>query len=126
MHRTRLLFTAFLLLLVSSSASALDCSPMRIVVGRAPGGGTDALARLVAQNLTAKTGRPVIVDNKVGAGGNIAAAMGAKAPPAGGTLLRTGNWHTVNQLIYAEPGYEASQFAPVLRAAEGTTVLALN
>jgi tripartite-type tricarboxylate transporter receptor subunit TctC len=114
------------LLVTSSLAYANDCALTRIVVGRAPGGGTDALARLIAQNMTTRSGKSVIVENKVGAGGNIAAAIVAKAAPDGCTLLLTGNWHTVNQLIYSQPGYEEKDFAPVLRMAEGTTVLTVN
>ena len=119
---------AFLLsMALQPFAWAQDCpGATRLVLGLAPGGGTDAFARIVAQGLGARTGRTVIVDNKAGAGGNIATSFVAKAPADGCTLLVTGNWHTINLLVYPQPGYEARDFAPVIRAVEASTILAAN
>ncbi len=123
----RSLFAVAALLAANASVMAQDCQgPTRLVLGLAAGGGTDALARTIAQGLTAKTGRPVIVDNKAGAGGNIATTFVASAPANGCTLLVTGNWHNTNMLIYAKPGYDSKDFAPVIRVAEATTVLVAN
>lgn len=123
----RRLLAVVTLLAASASVLAQECpGPMRLVLGLAPGGGTDALARTIAQGLTARSGRPVIVENKAGAGGNIATTSVASAPANGCTLLVTGNWHNTNMLIYAKPGYEAKDFAPVIRVAEATTVLVAN
>ncbi len=110
-----------------ASATAQDCpGQTRLVLGLAAGGGTDAFARIVAQGLSARTGRTVIVDNKAGAGGNIATSFVARAPADGCTLLVTGNWHNINLLLYPQPGYQAQEFAPVVRAVEATTILAAN
>lgn len=111
----------------SSWTSAQDCpGPMRLVVGLPPGGGADIMARSLSERVKAQTGRDVIVDNKPGAGGNIAASIVAKAPPDGCTLLLTGNWHNINALIYPQPGYQVTEFAPVIRPAELASVLVVN
>lgn len=68
-------------------AQTLPVGPVRIIVGFAPGGGTDALARLVGQKLQAMWNLTVVVENRAGASGVIAADMVAKAPPDGNTLL---------------------------------------
>ena len=74
--------------------------PIRLVVGFAPGGGTDIIARLTAQYLSARIGQPVVVDNKPGAGGNIASEIVAKAPPDGYTLLLAPNTVTITPYLY--------------------------
>ena len=61
--------------------------PVRLIVGFAPGGGTDVLARALAQQLTESLGQTMAVDNRTGAGGMISAELTAKAPPDGYTLL---------------------------------------
>ncbi len=108
------------------SAMAQTCSPLRIVVGLSAGGGIDVLARTLAQRMTEKFGMAVIVENKTGAGGNIAASYVAKAAPDGCTLLMTGNNHTINPMIYAKAGYELKDFAPVVRTVDGTSVIVVH
>ena len=61
--------------------------PIRLLLGFPPGGGSDMVARLVAKPLGERLGQPVTVDNKPGAGGNIAAEMATKAPADGYTLI---------------------------------------
>jgi len=89
--------------------------PLRIVVGYAPGGATDRVARIVGDKLQAKLGVPVIVDNKPGAGGRLAAQQ-VKAAPAGQNVLMLANpaVMVVAPLVFKDNGYDAERdFVPV-------------
>jgi tripartite-type tricarboxylate transporter receptor subunit TctC len=97
-----------------AQAQPLDSS-LRIVVGYAPGGSTDRVARIVADKLQAKLGVPVVVDNKPGAGGRLAAQQ-VKATPAGQNVLMLGNpaVMTVAPLVFKDSGYDPERdFVPV-------------
>lgn len=94
--RRRVCLSLALLLLGSAGAgaqSAYPDKPIRLLVGFAPGGGSDIVARTIATPLGAQLGQSVIVDNKPGAGGMIAAEALAKAPPDGYTLLLVPSGH---------------------------------
>lgn len=81
----------------ASPAWSQGSKPLRLVVPFPPGGGVDAAARLLADRLPAALhGRAVVVDNRPGAGGNIAAMAVAQSPADGDTLLVTSNNHTIN------------------------------
>ena len=89
--------------------------PLRIVVGYAPGGATDRVARIVGDKLQAKLGVPVVVDNKPGAGGRLAAQQ-VKATPAGQQVLMVANpaVMVVAPLVFKDNGYDAERdFVPV-------------
>jgi tripartite-type tricarboxylate transporter receptor subunit TctC len=95
-------------------AQPLD-GPLRIVVGYAPGGATDRVARLVGDKLGAKLGVPVVVENKTGAGGRLAAQQ-LKAVPAGQNVLMVANpaVMVVAPLVFKDNGYDAERdFVPV-------------
>src|SRR3978361_2225168 len=80
--------------------------PITVVVGFAPGGSGDVFARIVAQGLTEELGRTVIVDNKAGAGGLIAADYVLRQPPDGNTLmLATGSMATTAPISQKTPPY---------------------
>lgn len=71
----------------AAGAQKFPVKPIRIVIGFQPGGGSDAAARPLAQKLTGSLGESVIIENRPGASGNIAAALVAKAPADGYTIL---------------------------------------
>src|SRR5690349_19329358 len=86
------------------SAQAYPAQPVRMVVGFAAGQAIDILARLIAQSLTEQLGQQFIVENKPGAGGNIAADAVAKSAADGYTLLVIGANNPINSTLYANLG----------------------
>ena len=89
--------------------------PLRIVVGYAPGGTTDIIARLIAPHLSTALGQPVLVENRPGGGGNVGTALVAQAEPDGTTLvLGTGGTLTINPAIYERMPFDpVRDLAPV-------------
>ena len=97
---------------------------MRILVGFAPGGGTDVTARLFAQKFSEAMGQTVLVDNRAGAGGNIATDLTAKAVPDGYTLLMTVSSHAINVSLYRKLPYDpVKDFAPISVVAVAPNIL---
>jgi len=82
-----------------ADAEAYPAKPIRLLVGFPPGGGNDALARVVAPKLSEKFGKNVVIDNRPGAGGNLAAEMSAKAPADGYTILIVSSSHPIAGLL---------------------------
>ncbi len=114
------------MLAVCGAAAAQDwpTRPLRIMVIAAPGGLPDLMARLVAKYLTTALGQPVVVENRPGAGGNLAAAVVAKATPDGYTLLLSGNNQAVNPTLIPDPSFDYERdFAPVTMVAQGNMYL---
>ena len=113
-------------ILSSSAAPAQDWPqrPLRILVIAAPGGLPDAMARLIARHLTISLGQPVVVENRPGAGGNMAALGVAKAPADGTTLLLSGTNHAVNPTLIPDAGFDYDRdLAPVTMVAEANMLL---
>jgi tripartite-type tricarboxylate transporter receptor subunit TctC len=81
-------------------AQTYPSRPVRIVVGLAPGGATDIVARLMGQWLSERLGQQFVIENRPGAGTNIATEMVVRAPPDGYTLLLVSGAHTVNATLY--------------------------
>ncbi|WP_326541537.1 Bug family tripartite tricarboxylate transporter substrate binding protein [Pseudorhodoferax sp.] len=99
--------------------------PIHIVVIVAPGGSGDAVARMLGEGLGQRLGQPVVVENKPGAGGNLAAQTVARAPADGHTLLLTANNHTINTALFPNPGYGVEDFVPISGLMEGPSVIAV-
>jgi tripartite-type tricarboxylate transporter receptor subunit TctC len=80
--------------------------PVKMIVAYGAGGGTDRLARIVAEPLSKELGQPVVIDNKPGAGGTIGADAAAKADPDGYSMYMMANGHTVAAAMYAKLPYD--------------------
>ncbi|RZL89573.1 MAG: tripartite tricarboxylate transporter substrate binding protein [Variovorax sp.] len=110
-----LLAAGLLALAATAAPAAYPAKPLKIVVPFPAGSGTDTGARVLGQWLTAKTGQPVIVDNRPGASGFIAAQAAAAAAPDGHTLLLTTNTtHAANPAMFKKLPYDpVNDFEPV-------------
>ncbi len=105
-------------------AWAQNAPPVRILVGAPPGGTTDMLAREIAPEMGRQLGRTVLVDNRSGAGGNLAADLVAKAAPDGQTLLLSFTSHTINATLYPKLPYDpVADFTPLSMVATSPSVL---
>src|SRR5258706_12620718 len=116
----------FLLAAWAAAASAMaqpyPSKPLKIVVGYPPGGSGDFLTRLAADELQKELGQPVIVENKPGAGSNIANEFVARAPNDGYTILNAGPME-INRAMYKPLSYDPDKdFAAVGRIATGPTI----
>jgi len=119
--------------LVAAAAAALagqalaqsgNQPPVRILVGAPAGGTTDTMARAMAQALGSQLGRTVVVENKPGAGGNIAADLVAKAAPDGNTLLMSFTSHAINASLYAKLPFDpVKDFTPLTMVSTSPSIL---
>jgi tripartite-type tricarboxylate transporter receptor subunit TctC len=109
----------------SASAQTYPGKPIRLVTGYPPGGSADFVSRIVADGLSKEFGVSVIVDNKPGAGGNIAAELVARANPDGYTILNATDL-AVNIALYSKPGFSEKDFTPVIRVARGPAVIVVS
>lgn len=127
MNIQRKQFLALVTALCSATALpvvAQDNKPITIVVGASPGGSTDTLARLIAQSMTTSLKRTVIIDNKPGAGGNIAAQAVARSEPDGSTLLMSFTSHTINASLFKNLQFDpVKDFTPITMVAQVPSVL---
>ena len=99
---------------------------MRIIAPFAPGGGTDFIARLIAQKLTERLGQQVIVENKPGAGGNLGAEFAVKSAPDGYTLLLVAGSYTVNPSLYKLSFDPVNDITPIVQLSQGPFVVAVH
>jgi tripartite-type tricarboxylate transporter receptor subunit TctC len=116
--------------LASLGAAAGQSYPsraVRVIVPFAPGGPSDVLARVVAQKLSEKFGKPFYVENIAGAGGNVGTGAAARALPDGYTLLLAGSHFVINPSLSAKVLYDpVKNFDPVTLCASSPHVLAVN
>jgi tripartite-type tricarboxylate transporter receptor subunit TctC len=111
----------------TAAAATWPDHPVKVIVGFTPGGPTDLVARLVAQQLTVQTGKNFYVENVPGAGGNVGAVKAAQSAPDGYTILVTGGNITNNPFLYAHAGYDPlKDFDAVSVVAATPVVLAVH
>jgi len=113
---------------LAGAQTAFPAKPVRFIVPFAPGGGTDAFARVVSAKLTQTWGQQIIVENRAGAQGNIGTAAGAKAAPDGYTLtLAYVGTLAINPHLYKDAGYDPlKEFAAVTRGTLEAWVLVVH
>ncbi|TMH44270.1 MAG: tripartite tricarboxylate transporter substrate binding protein [Betaproteobacteria bacterium] len=126
----KLLSGAALVLAALAAGTSLSqnypTKPVRIIAPFAPGGGTDFIARLLAQKLTERLGQQVIVENKPGAGGNLGAEFAVKSPPDGYTLLLIAGSYTVNPSLYKLSFDPVTDISPIVQLSQGPFVVAVH
>jgi tripartite-type tricarboxylate transporter receptor subunit TctC len=120
---------ALLLAVVShfAFAQSYPSKPVRLVVGLAPGGATDIMARTLTPALGEELGQPVVVDNRPGAAGSIGASIVAKSPPDGYTLFLASSSFTSNAVLAKQTSYDPiADFEPITNIASGPFLLVVR
>ena len=112
---------------VAQDAENYPTKPIRMIVPYPPAGGTDVVARILADPLSTTLGQPIVIDNRGGAAGNLGTDLAAKAPPDGYTILFTLSSHTINPKLYDNLPFDAERdFAPISLAALSPQILVAN
>jgi tripartite-type tricarboxylate transporter receptor subunit TctC len=124
----KILLIALALSLAATQAAAqsFPSRPVRFIVGFTPGGGVDINARLLAAKLSELLGQQIVVENKPGAGTNIANEYVAKSAPDGYTLLFNSAAFAINLALYRNPPYALKDFAPVSVFSESVNLLVVS
>ena len=135
MNRTRrstfgLIATAALspavLPMMANAQPAYPTQPVKIIVPFAPGGGSDFIARFIAEKLTKSLGQTVLVDNRPGAGGLLGIDLGVKAPADGYTFILIASSYSVNPSIFKLKFDPITDITPVAQISQGPMVLLAN
>jgi tripartite-type tricarboxylate transporter receptor subunit TctC len=111
-----------------AAAQKYPAKPITVIVPQAAGGANDTIARVVAQKLSEQLGQSVVIENRVGAGGNVGTAAAAKARPDGYTVMITADSaQVINPFIYQNTGFDpVKDFEPVAPLARAGYVLVAN
>src|SRR5258705_12657093 len=109
-----------------SGAHPYPTKPVKIIVAFALGGGSDLIARVIAQKLTERIGTQVIVENRPGAGSVLGSEVAVKSPPDGYTLLLTPASYTVNANVYKLSFDPLNDITPIVQLSRGPYVVAVN
>jgi tripartite-type tricarboxylate transporter receptor subunit TctC len=108
-------------------AQAYPTRPVRIIVGFAPGGAADIMARLIGQWLSERLGQQFVIENRPGAGGNVATEAAVRAPADGYSLLLAHSINAINATLYEKLNFNFIQdIAPVTSFASGALVMVVN
>src|SRR5262245_38919786 len=122
-----MLLLAIALLAASGGAQAYPTQPIRFVVPFTPGTGMDIIARQVAPRLTDRLGQPVVVENRLGASGNVGADFVARSAPDGHTIMVGANTLVIAAQVYRQVPFDPlADFSPLTLAGVTTLVLAVN
>lgn len=112
---------------ISDAAPDYPKKPIRLIVPFVPGGGVDVVVRIVGQKLSEAIKTPIVVDNRGGAAGSIAAEYAAKAPPDGYTILAISTSLSVNQAIHPKVPYDLKRdYVPITQITSQPYVLAVH
>jgi tripartite-type tricarboxylate transporter receptor subunit TctC len=109
-----------------AAAQSYPGKPVRLIIPFPPGASNDIVGRMIATQLSAQLGKPVVVDNRGGAGGLIGTEAAANSPPDGYTLLLISLAYAFNASLYKLPYDPASAFAPVAMLGTGPAVLVVT
>ena len=123
------IFTLVILMICFfAKAQIFPEKPIHMIVPFPPGGGSDALARILVKKLQDISGQPYIIENKGGAQGSVGTSIGSKANPDGYTItLIVQGTMAINPFIYGNVGYDVlKDFAPIIRATEQSYILVAN
>src|SRR5439155_20325929 len=130
--QTRSLLSAALLLLTlacggAAAQAVYPAKPVRFIVPSAAGGGTDIIARALAQKLSESLGQQFVVDNRPGAGQMIGIELAAKSPTDGHTILMAASTLAINPIMYKKVPYDPLRdFAPITQAATLANVIVVH
>ena len=110
-----------------AKAQTYPTRPVHIIVGFGPGGPVDIVARLIGQRLSERFGQPFVIENRPGAGTNLATEAVVRAPPDGPTLLMINNVNSWNASLYDKLGFNfIRDIAPVATIERGASVMEVN
>ena len=126
LNRAGVLVLLIFALCSTAHAAAYPSKPVKIIVPFAPGGGTDIIARYVAQRLSETFGKPFLVENKPGGGGLLGVEAAVRSPADGHTLLMVSSSYAINASLYKLDFDPIADITPLIQMAEGPQVIVVN